>query len=505
MKLQQFQLTHVGLTRQENQDSVFSQPEEGIFLVADGMGGEKAGAEASAQVVATIRELLAGYAARLDSPDAVGFAAAEALQTANKDVYEISVREPDKSGLGSTGSLLLFHKGLYFVAQVGDSRIYQVRGGNCRMLTRDHSIVWELYENGIINRDQMETHPERHLLTQCIGGSKPVQVDLFSGRIEPGDLYLICSDGLTSYAGEAEVMRLLIDPVYSLEERAYRLLQAALEGGGGDNVSVVLVQVDSVDPEDDWEPAAPPAPQPRARKEHTTTIRLFRPRVDAAGGPLPSRKTPPAILAGVGLIAFGVVALLLALVFGGRKGVDLELAIAGLTEDAGQCVFRATDGSGASVILAAETAESGNPVLRLPRAEPYRLEIACPMALETARDVDLTQPVEAPVQVVLEPAGAIVLEGEIALVARMKVVNEDVGETVYEVEAGGEPRRGGTSSHPHVVEHEAAEGAPARRVLYVAPGLHRLEVSSAEGSFLVDGERAKIEPGQSRVFTIAKP
>lgn len=263
MKLQSVELTHVGSVRSENQDSIFSLPDRGLYVVADGMGGEKAGAEASAQVIASVKGVVQDFFKKEapKSPGPVEEMLRDALQKANNDVFEISVREPDKTGLGSTGSLLCLHKGVYFIAQVGDSRIYQMREGNIRLLTRDHTVVWALYENGVITRDQLETHPERHLLTQCVGGPKALNIDTFEGRLQEGDVFLICSDGLTGYAGEDKVFEILPQAESDLEKCGQALIQAALDGGGGDNVSVILVRVEKLTPEDNWMPEVTPTPR----------------------------------------------------------------------------------------------------------------------------------------------------------------------------------------------------------------------------------------------------
>lgn len=335
MKLKQFQLTHVGLVREENQDSILTRPHNGIYLVADGMGGEKAGAEASAQVVETVDRISSDFftAAAGISVKTLGEMVVNALEQASKDVFNISVREPAKAGLGSTGSLLCIQRGVYFVSQVGDSRVYLVRNGNVRQITRDHSIVWELYENGIINRNQLETHPERHLLTQCIGGSRPVEVDLYEDRVEVGDLYLVCSDGLTGYAGENMVISLLLEPGISLEERGKRLFEAAMKGGGGDNISVILTQVDALDESDNW---TPDLSKVTRREGIPTGYGVTRPPAERGRedhrGDSGARNASNIYLAG-GVLGFGLLAIVAALALKpGRVKSDVELV--GLTDPA---------------------------------------------------------------------------------------------------------------------------------------------------------------------------
>lgn len=281
MKLQSVELTHVGSVRSENQDSIFSLVDRGVFMVADGMGGEKAGAEASAQVIETVKRVANGFFKSQDprAPSVIEAMLRDALQQANSDVFQISVKEPDKTGLGSTGSLLTLHKGIYFIAQVGDSRIYLMREGNIRLMTRDHTVVWALYENGVITRDQLETHPERHLLTQCVGGPKPLNVDTYEGRLQEGDVFLICSDGLTGYAGEEAIFKIYPEATTDLKGCAEHMIEAALGGGGGDNVSVILIRVEKLDPEDNWMPEVTPTPRklPMPSEDEITNSRLRPP------------------------------------------------------------------------------------------------------------------------------------------------------------------------------------------------------------------------------------
>lgn len=263
MHLESVALTHQGLVRQNNQDSILALPAIGVFAVADGMGGEQAGDEASQCTIATIRaQAQTFFQSPPPDPAAVENHLRAVLHQANHDVFEISVREPSKRGLGSTASVLCLHSGLYTLAQVGDSRIYLVRNGAVRLLTRDHTLVWMLYEQGVIAFSQIERHPERHLLTQCIGTANPIKIDTAQAALQPGDLFLLCSDGLTGYADEARIHDILLDPRVGLGGRAKSLLDEALKAGGGDNISIILVRVASLEPADDSAPASPSSSAP---------------------------------------------------------------------------------------------------------------------------------------------------------------------------------------------------------------------------------------------------
>ncbi len=255
MKLNAFAKTHVGKVRRMNQDVIYSDPERGVFLVADGMGGEKAGDEASAIISKVVQEKLTEY---FDGSPTDAFELNDqllnCLEESHQRIAGVVNHEPDKLGMGSTASLLSLHRGVYSIAQAGDSRIYQARNGVVQQLTRDHTLVWSMYEQGIIRREELETHPERHLLTQCVGGGQEVSADTYQGALKQGDRFLLCSDGLTGYTNEKLVFEKLVDTKKSLEEIGEKLIDAALMGGGGDNVSVVLVEVVDIDAENAWNP-----------------------------------------------------------------------------------------------------------------------------------------------------------------------------------------------------------------------------------------------------------
>ncbi len=425
MKLSEMKLTHMGRVRTENQDAIFSFPKVGVFLVADGMGGERAGAEAAAQVVSSVERVAREFfiSQKPKSPKDIESLARHALEQASKEVLDIAAREPEKTGMGSTGSLLVLYRGVFVVAQVGDSRVYLVRNGNVRQITRDQTVVWTLYENGILTRDQLETHPDRHLLTQCIGGVKPVEVDIFEDKAQAGDLFLICSDGLTGYAGENEVTKLLVDPVYTLEERAYRMLQAALDGGGGDNVSIVLIRVESLDPEDTWEPIIPALPEGAKPLDPQEMIRPEPEEVE-----LPSRKG--LYWAGILITAAVITAMVVfALKF---QTVTME-AILDTPLEITKEEIAVLDGARVPVADAVLSVEENHLTLSLPRHGRYFLLIKAPGIL--ADEASVLEPAAyagEPVHIQLNPSAQLTIDfpedEEIATVeiSRIRVANPEV-------------------------------------------------------------------------------
>ncbi len=235
--------THTGLVRPINEDSLLVLPELGVFLVADGMGGEAAGEEASAQVVASVSNwMLDNLTQPPRDPDQLEQVMLEALREANLDVFRMSQLDPDKQGMGSTASLLCLHRDGWFVGQIGDSRVYLVRHGLLKQLTSDQTVAWELLRQGLIDRHQLNEHPSRHLLTQCIGNGEPLHVELSEGLLQVGDLFLLCSDGLTGYIEEPDLFEMLTRPAPDLNALADQLVAAALAGGGGDNISLILLR-----------------------------------------------------------------------------------------------------------------------------------------------------------------------------------------------------------------------------------------------------------------------
>lgn len=252
MKIEFAARTDVGLVRPSNEDSLLTLPECGVFVVADGMGGEAAGEEASAQVIASIRQALGGLAQNPpEKPEQLAATLQGAVRQAHRDVFEIARLNPAKRGMGSTVSLLCVHRDAWMIAQIGDSRVYIVRDGLLRQITTDHTVVWELFKQGAIERSQLANHPARHLLTQCIGSGEAIDIDLFEGIARRADLFLICSDGLTGFVSDERMYATLTDPALDLRQMADELVNAALSSGGGDNITVILVRV-APSPEDKW-------------------------------------------------------------------------------------------------------------------------------------------------------------------------------------------------------------------------------------------------------------
>jgi serine/threonine protein phosphatase PrpC len=249
----------VGMIRSGNEDAFFVLPskERGVFIVADGMGGHAAGEVASEMAVQIIsRELqelrdLHGEEAREHLMDAI--------RTANRAIYDRTIAESDKQGMGTTTSVLLVAGARYLIGQVGDSRVYLLRDGALRQLTKDHSYVQEQVDAGLLTPEQARYHPYSNVITRCVGAGEEVEPDTFSGELRMGDVFLVASDGLTGMVDDRRLQQLLLSRA-SAGRVVDALIAEANYRGGLDNITAVVVQVTAVDsPQSDEDTDEKPA------------------------------------------------------------------------------------------------------------------------------------------------------------------------------------------------------------------------------------------------------
>lgn len=228
--------THIGKVRASNQDAILVCPgKHGIFGVADGMGGHKAGDVASRIAVEVTEKAL-----KNTHPSAVLLRSA--IQEANLAIYREQQRNPDFSGMGTTMTVIWEDDDRVLLGHVGDSRAYRVREKTIRQISLDHSMVAEMVRRGVLTEEEARVHPYRNIITRALGTDETVDVDVEELDKRTGDLYLLCSDGLSEYIQDEGMLHILRKHP-SLEEAADTLLQLALEGGGRDNISVVLAEV----------------------------------------------------------------------------------------------------------------------------------------------------------------------------------------------------------------------------------------------------------------------
>lgn len=233
--------THVGCVRRHNEDAFVDRPQAGLWAVADGMGGHHGGALASGLIAQTLGEISSGVAGEdlLDE-------ARERLGRVNRTLLARAAQLEPGSVIGSTAVVLAVQAGRFGCLWAGDSRCYRLRGGELQRLSHDHSVVQELIDSGELSPEQAKTYKRSNVITRAVGVYPRLHADLVEGEIQPADLYLLCSDGLTGMVEDAEIADLLDAP--DLETAADRLMETTLNRGARDNVTVVLVRADQSGP-----------------------------------------------------------------------------------------------------------------------------------------------------------------------------------------------------------------------------------------------------------------
>jgi serine/threonine protein phosphatase PrpC len=294
--------TDTGRQRRDNEDNAYVRAP--LFVVADGMGGAQAGEVASALAVEEFRRPLAQ-----EGPPEQRLASR--VQEANRRIYETSLAEHEHRGMGTTLTAAYLDDANLAVAHVGDSRAYIFRDGALSRLTQDHSLVEELVRRGKLTEEQAAEHPQRSIITRALGIEDEVQVDTWTYPMRGGDVVLMCSDGLTSMIGEAQIAAALASET-DMDRAAERLIAEANDAGGRDNITVVLFRLEDVGEADgqpdqptqvgltvpthvdgppttlDTEVDASPE-QPSARSSSTGTLTVAPPAAPAA------RSTPPLV------------------------------------------------------------------------------------------------------------------------------------------------------------------------------------------------------------------
>lgn len=237
-----FKGTDTGRQRRANEDAAFERPP--LFAVADGMGGARAGEVASQIAVDVLEPGLP------DGPDGIEERLAALVQDANARIHDLSRSDAERAGMGTTITVAHVGDEELTVAHVGDSRLYCLREGTLERLTRDHSLVDELVREGKITQEEAEVHPQRSIITRALGPEPQVEIDRLTWRPRAGDVYLLCSDGLTSMVSESDITRIvteaLEDPDAVLADAGRALIDAANAAGGRDNITVVLFRLGEV-------------------------------------------------------------------------------------------------------------------------------------------------------------------------------------------------------------------------------------------------------------------
>ena len=236
--------TDVGVVRSGNEDNFLMLADRGIFIVADGMGGHAAGEVASEMAVRIVADELGNYHGLSD--DEVATRMHNAIRKANEAIFSRTLSEHDKRGMGTTLTALLLLPNRYLIGQVGDSRAYLLRGEALRQITKDHSYVQEQVDAGLLTPEQARVHPYSNVITRCVGAGMDVTPDIYFGTLEEEDLLLLASDGLTGMLEDEQLNRILSaegGPQYWVD----RMITEAHRRGGLDNITALVVRIESVD------------------------------------------------------------------------------------------------------------------------------------------------------------------------------------------------------------------------------------------------------------------
>lgn len=233
-------LTDPGLLRSVNQDNFYIDPEGRFFIVADGMGGHAGGQEASSIATQEIKAHLDNY---WESEASSHQILEEAILKANEGILEDQHTHPERGEMGTTAVVVLFRGEQPLRAHVGDSRLYRLREGHLAQITEDHTWVARALKMGDIDPEQAKTHPWRHVLFQCLGRKDVQKPEIAKLDIQTGDRLLLCSDGLTEEVPD-DAIQAIFDNGNSCEDIAKNLVEAAKDGGGSDNITVVVVVQD---------------------------------------------------------------------------------------------------------------------------------------------------------------------------------------------------------------------------------------------------------------------
>jgi len=233
--------THVGMVRTGNEDAYLAEAtaDRGIYIVADGMGGHAAGEVASAMVVEMMSAALRASSMPLTELRTV---AVDAVRDANRAIFNRTIAEPDKHGMGTTLTTMVIGDGRYMIAHVGDSRAYRLRNGELTQITVDHSYVQEQVDAGYLTPEQARYHPFSNVITRCVGVASDVEPTIYEGELQDGDLYLLASDGLTGMVEDKGLQKILKDRK-SPGPMVDALLWDANRAGGVDNITAVIIQI----------------------------------------------------------------------------------------------------------------------------------------------------------------------------------------------------------------------------------------------------------------------
>jgi serine/threonine protein phosphatase PrpC len=316
--------TDTGRQRHANEDSYFARAP--LFAVADGMGGAQAGEVASRIAAGAFEHGSAGEGpaeGRLE----------EIAQEANREIHKLAQEDSSRAGMGTTLTAAMLHDDEVAFGHVGDSRAYVLRDGELRRLTKDHSLVEELRRQGRLTEEQAEEHPQRSIITRALGPEPKVNVDTMSFPARDGDVFLLCSDGLTTMVSDEEIREILVG-ARGLRSAVNRLVDAANRGGGRDNITAVAFRVAEAGAEEADEGATLMARTAEQAGLTGERVRAATDRLRGTGAPMPapSRRRRA--------IRIAAVVAVLAVVVGGAFLIARSLYFLGANDDGNVALYR---------------------------------------------------------------------------------------------------------------------------------------------------------------------
>lgn len=235
-----FGKSDVGLKRSNNEDAFAINLEKGLFVLADGMGGEAAGEVASQLFIETALEVFSRGESFSEQETLARVQ--KTFQRSNERILNHVEQNPEHHGMGCTAELIAFYNQDFVLGHVGDSRTYLFRKGHLRQLTKDHSFIQNQIEQGLIAPEDARRHSLKNVILRAVGTEETIAVDLIRGRSLPGDIFLLCSDGLTDMVEDESMQSVLLSP-FPLDRKVDTLIELAKSAGGKDNITVVLCEV----------------------------------------------------------------------------------------------------------------------------------------------------------------------------------------------------------------------------------------------------------------------
>lgn len=235
----------VGLKRTNNEDAFIIKPEVTLWALADGMGGAAAGEIASQIFIETALTIFTNH--RRSSEEEIIRLIQKTFLEANAQILDHVQKYPDHKGMGCTAELLTFYDQNFLLGHVGDSRAYLLRQGKLKQLTKDHSLVQQQIDQGLLTIEEAKRHKLRHVIIRAIGVENDLAVDLIKGKVFPDDLFIICSDGLSDLVEDKLIHDTLSNSLIDLEQKGEKLISLAKKAGGHDNITVILCQVEAID------------------------------------------------------------------------------------------------------------------------------------------------------------------------------------------------------------------------------------------------------------------